>query len=138
MSYLDDVIDDALREHNISPMGSAGTARVCDALRSLLAPNNTPAAEPAALQQLLIRFQQGGYAEAFRSWMGAGPNAPIEPDELGHVLGDKTVQELSGETGMPIQALLDELARLLPTVIDRLTPQGTLPDFKAHQPSSRA
>jgi len=138
MSHLDDVIDDALREHNISQMGSAGSARVGDALRSLLAPHHTPAAEPAALQDLLSHFQQGGFEEVFRSWMGPGSNEPIEPDQLGHVLGDKSVHELSDQTGMPPQALLDELACLLPTVIDRLTPQGSLPEFKAPQPGSRA
>jgi uncharacterized protein YidB (DUF937 family) len=29
---------------------------------------------------------------------------------------------------MPRHAFLDELARVLPTVIDRLTPQGRLPN----------
>jgi uncharacterized protein YidB (DUF937 family) len=137
MCHVDDVIDDAPREHNISQVASAGSAGVCDALRSLLAPHNTPAAELAALQELLPHFQQGGFEEVFRSWIGPRSNAPIEPDQLGNILGGKTVHELSGQTGMPPQALLDELARLLPTVIDRLTPQGSLLNFKGPQPGSR-
>jgi len=83
------------------------------------------------LQELLSHFQQGGYEEIFRSWIGSGPNASIEPDQLFKALGNQMVGELSSQTGMPRHALLDELARVLPTVIDRLTPQGRLPDVAA-------
>ena len=128
MSHLTNVIDDAMREHHISQMGSTGTSRFSNALRSLLAPHSTPAAEPVAFQELASHFQQGGYEEVFRSWIGPGANEPIEPDQLGHALGTERVDQLSRQTGMSRHALLDELARVLPTVIDRLTPQGRLPD----------
>jgi len=128
MSHLTNVIDDAMREHHISQMGSTGTSRFSNALRSLLAPHSTPAAEPVAFQELASHFQQGGFEEVFRSWIGPGANQPIERDQLGHALGTERVDQLSRQTGMSRHALLDELARVLPTVIDRLTPQGRLPD----------
>ena len=128
MSHLTNVIDDAMREHHISQLGSTGTSRFSNALRSLLAPHGTRAAEPVALQELASHFQQGGFEEVFRSWIGPGANQPIERDQLGHALGTEKVDELSRQTGMPRHAFLDELARVLPTVIDRLTPQGRLPN----------
>ena len=135
MSVLNDVIGAALREHNVAQVGSAGTSPLVDALRSLLAPRSTAAgatpdetqAEPDALRQLLERFQQGGYADVIRSWIGTGPNQPIEPHQLGQALGSDKVDELAAQTGLPHETLLQQLARLLPTVIDRLSPQGRLP-----------
>jgi hypothetical protein len=52
----------ALREHNLSQVGSAGTSPLADVLRSLLAPRTADAApdqahvEPDAFHQLLARF----------------------------------------------------------------------------------
>ena len=136
MSILNDVINAALRNHDISQVGGAGSARLVDALRSLLAPKSSDAGtppdqahlEPDALKQLFSRFEQSGYADIIRSWIGSGQNHPIEPHQLKEALGSQKVEELSRETGLPHNALLDELVRLLPTVIDRLTPQGQMPD----------
>jgi uncharacterized protein YidB (DUF937 family) len=42
-------------------------------------------------------------------------------------LGPETVDGLSRETGLPRDDLLAQLSRLLPEVIDKLTPNGKLP-----------
>jgi len=139
MSLLNDVINAALREHNVPQVGSTGTTQIIDALRSLLAPTSTSTGKPPdathvesdALQQLVARFEESGYANIVRSWIGAGANQPIEPHRFGDALGQSKVDELTRKTGVPRQTLLDELARLLPTVIDRLTPDGRLPQASA-------
>jgi uncharacterized protein YidB (DUF937 family) len=138
MSFLNDMIQSALRDHNVPQLGSTGTSPLADTLRSLLSPKTVEAGaapddthlEPAALQQLLARFEQGGFADLVRSWVGNGRNAPIEPQQVGQALGPQTVNDLSRNTGLPRDNLLGELARLLPSVIDRLTPQGKLPDAR--------
>jgi uncharacterized protein YidB (DUF937 family) len=135
MSILNDVIGAALRDHNVPQIGSTGTSPLAEALRSLLAPRSTEAGatpdnthvEPDALQQLIARFQQGGFAEIIQSWIGAGANQPINPQQVRQALGPDKVNELSIQTGLPHETLLAELSRLLPSVIDRLTPQGKLP-----------
>ena len=135
MSILNDVINAALRDKNVSQVGAAGTSPLAEALRSLLAPRSTQAGAPAdaahvepdALHQLLAGFQQGGLADIVQSWIGMGQNRPIDPQQVRQALGQSKVDELSTQTGLPHETLLSELARLLPTVIDRLTPQGALP-----------
>jgi uncharacterized protein YidB (DUF937 family) len=135
MSVLNDVVSAALRDHNVSQMGSTGTSPLAAALRSLLAPRSVEAGrapddthvEPDALQQLIARFQQGGLAEIIQSWIGTGQNEPIDPQQVRQALGQDKIEELSNQTGLPHETLLSELARLLPSVIDRLTPQGRLP-----------
>jgi uncharacterized protein YidB (DUF937 family) len=82
----------------------------------------------SGLGGLLERFQQNGRGDVFNSWVGAGPNQPIEPDELRSALGDDAVEELSRETGLGREDLLSQLSAVLPQVVDGLTPEGRLPD----------
>ena len=76
---------------------------------------------------LVERFRQGGLEEIIKSWIGTGSNKPISANQLHQALGPETVDGLSRETGLPRDDLLSQLSRLLPEVIDKLTPNGKLP-----------
>jgi uncharacterized protein YidB (DUF937 family) len=76
---------------------------------------------------LVERFRQGGLEEVIKSWIGTGPNKPISTGQLHQALGPETVDGLSRETGLPRDDLLSQLSRLLPEVVDKLTPNGKLP-----------
>lgn len=80
-----------------------------------------------ALGQVVSHMQQRGYGNQVNSWVGPGHNEPIAPDQLADALGDDTVHELEQETGMPRQALLSELAQVLPQAVHEATPAGRLP-----------
>jgi uncharacterized protein YidB (DUF937 family) len=76
---------------------------------------------------LVERFRRDGFEEVIKSWIGTGPNKPISPNQLHQTLGPETIDGLSRETGIPRDDLLSQLSRLLPEVIDKLTPIGKLP-----------
>jgi uncharacterized protein YidB (DUF937 family) len=76
---------------------------------------------------LVERFRQGGLEEIIKSWIGTGANKPITPNQLQQALGPETVDGLQRETGLPREDLLAQLSRLLPEVIDKLSPTGKLP-----------
>ena len=80
------------------------------------------------LGSLIERFNQSGQGDVIGSWIGTGQNRPIAPRELESALGDDTIETLARETGMPREELLSELSDTLPDVVDRLTPEGRLPD----------
>jgi len=80
------------------------------------------------LGELVEKFRQGGLEDVIKSWIGTGPNKLIAPDQLQHALGPDTVTSLERETAMPRDDLLAQLSRLLPEVIDKLTPNGQLPN----------
>ena len=80
------------------------------------------------LEELLQRFQQNGYGGIVNSWIGTGQNRPIAPDQLQQALSPETVDELSQQTGVPRHEVLSELSQALPTMVDRFTPQGRIPD----------
>ena len=80
------------------------------------------------LGSLIERFSQSGRGDVIGSWIGTGQNQAIGPHELHEALGDDTVETLARETGMPREELLSELSETLPDVVDRLTPEGRVPD----------
>jgi uncharacterized protein YidB (DUF937 family) len=86
------------------------------------------AAMSGGLGELLQRFQQNGYGDIVNSWIGTGPNRQIAPDQLHQALSPETVDELSQQTGVPRHQVLSELSQALPTMVDRLTPEGRIPD----------
>ncbi len=130
MGLLDQVIRSALGSGAYS-----GQSPIAMALMALLASRamagrpgeQTPAGNIGGLGGLLDRFREGGYEDIINSWIGAGANKPISPNELHGALGGETVDELSRQTGIGHHDLLSQLSKLLPAVVDKLTPNGQLP-----------
>ena len=73
------------------------------------------------------KFRQGGFEDIIKSWIGTGTNKHISPGQLHQALGPETVEDLSRSAGIPQDDLLSQLSRLLPDIIDKLTPEGKLP-----------
>ena len=152
MGLLDDVLGSAVPGGNLAKplvLGLAallGARAVGGGLGNLLGgagptaqiPPAAPPAQPASPSQsqgglfgglsgLLQSFQQGGHGEVMNSWIGPGQNQPIAPDQLHQALGPDAVNNLSRLTGLPADQLVSELSRVLPGVVDKLTPQGRMP-----------
>jgi uncharacterized protein YidB (DUF937 family) len=81
----------------------------------------------SGLKDLLDRFRQSGHEDKAQSWVSAGANKPIAPQELEQALGEERLQWLTEQTGMPRDELLRGLSGELPDAIDKLTPEGRLP-----------
>jgi uncharacterized protein YidB (DUF937 family) len=79
------------------------------------------------LGDLISKFEKAGHRNTIDSWIGRGPNQPIQPGQLQNTLGQTTISELARQAGISEQELLDHLARSLPGAVDKLTPQGRLP-----------
>jgi uncharacterized protein YidB (DUF937 family) len=87
-----------------------------------------------ALGGLISHLQQKGYGQQVNSWVQHGENQPLAPAQLAEALGDDTVQQLQDQTGMPRDALLTDLSRVLPQAVDEATPQGRPPsDTELHE-----
>jgi uncharacterized protein YidB (DUF937 family) len=76
---------------------------------------------------LLNRFQESGHGDVMKSWIGTGQNRPIAPPQLGSALGSDIVKSLAQRSGLPEQELMAQLSQILPSVVDKLTPNGRLP-----------
>ena len=104
-------------------MGGAGADT-----RTMPDQDQAHAAMSGGLGELLQRFQQSGYGDIVNSWIGTGSNRAVAPDQLNQALSPETVDELSQQTGVPRHEVLSELSQALPTMVDRLTPEGRIPD----------
>ncbi|MBV9653313.1 MAG: DUF937 domain-containing protein [Acetobacteraceae bacterium] len=88
----------------------------------------------SGLGGLLGRLQQAGHGEVANSWVGTGENAPIQPGQLGSALGQQNVSDLARQAGVSEQELLAQLSKVLPNLVNNLTPEGRLPT--AHEVSA--
>ena len=84
--------------------------------------------DEGGLDALIGKLQGSGLGGQVDSWVGGGPNEPIDPQQLGAALGDDEVQRLSAKSGIDIASLLPLLAAFLPQIINMLTPQGKVPE----------
>lgn len=79
------------------------------------------------LAGLMQVFQQNGLGEQMRSWISTGQNLPISPEQIKAALGSGQLGQIAGQLGMNESQAAGGLADLLPQVIDKLTPNGQLP-----------
>jgi uncharacterized protein YidB (DUF937 family) len=79
------------------------------------------------LAGLAEMFQQKGAGDLMSSWIGTGQNMPISGDQLSGILGSEQIGSIASQLGMSQSETSGALADLLPQVIDRLTPQGQMP-----------
>ncbi len=80
------------------------------------------------LNGLVSQFASKGLGDVIGSWVGTGKNLPISRDQLKGVLGDDTIKNLASKLGMDSNALLGQLSNLLPQAVDKLTPDGKVPE----------
>jgi uncharacterized protein YidB (DUF937 family) len=79
------------------------------------------------LQGVVSEFERNGLGATVNSWVGAGPNQTISPDEVHRALGPDLLQQLSEKSGLSVQDLTQKLSQVLPQTVDRLTPDGAIP-----------
>ena len=136
MGLLDQVIGAALGSRGEPALGQASSTQqaqdpIAAILASLLAPRPAAAArqeQAGGLDALIDKFKKNGFEDVINSWIGTGQNQAISPTQLREALGQKTVNDLSRQAGAPQDDLLSQLSKYLPGVIDKLTPNGQLPN----------
>ena len=79
------------------------------------------------LTDLVQKFQNAGQGPAVNSWVGSGPNQPVQPAQVGQALGQQTISDLARQAGVSEQDILNQLAQALPGLVNNLTPNGRLP-----------
>ena len=84
--------------------------------------------QPGGLGGLVQSFQQGGLGEIVNSWVSTGENLPVSPEQLQAVLGGGQLQDIAAQLGMSPEQATGGLADLLPQMVDKLTPNGQLPE----------
>jgi len=85
-------------------------------------------AAQGGLPGLLDRFRDNGFDDAVRSWVSVGSNFILTPQDIERVLGPAGIEALAREANLGVRETATEVAVLLPQLVDKLTPQGHVPD----------
>jgi uncharacterized protein YidB (DUF937 family) len=80
---------------------------------------------------LLEQLQQAGFGEQANSWVGRGSNKPISPDAMTQIFGRDGLEQISRQAGISEDEASQGLSQLLPEVVDRMTPEGEVPEADA-------
>jgi len=84
--------------------------------------------ETGGLDGLMQSFNQQDLGDIISSWVGTGNNAAITPDQVQEVLGSDVIRQLAEKSGVSVEAAKAELSELLPGLIDKVTPEGKIPE----------
>jgi uncharacterized protein YidB (DUF937 family) len=80
------------------------------------------------LGDLMKQLQQNGLGDQADSWVSNGPNKQVSPGDLANALGADDIEQLSAQSGLSRDDLLQGLSQYLPDVVNHLTPDGRLPN----------
>jgi len=80
------------------------------------------------LTGLLGKFQSAGLKDQADSWVSTGDNQPITADHVTQALGDEEIARVANEAGVSKEEAAGGLAHLLPQLVDKVTPDGQVPD----------
>jgi uncharacterized protein YidB (DUF937 family) len=83
--------------------------------------------QPGGLQGLVQNFHDQGMGGLVSSWISTGQNQPISADHVHQALGSDQVNALAAKAGISPDAAGPAIAMLLPTIVDKLTPNGQVP-----------
>ncbi|MCS6296169.1 MAG: DUF937 domain-containing protein [Nitrospira sp.] len=118
---------DQLGQAAAGMVGQTGNQNpLLQAVVGLLAQNSSV----GGLGGLIQAFQKNGLGDIVNSWVSTGKNLPISPEQIQQGLGGDLLKQLASQVGVSTEAAGGQLASLLPGLIDKLTPDGKMPDSK--------
>jgi uncharacterized protein YidB (DUF937 family) len=83
--------------------------------------------QSGGLQGLLEGFKQKGLGDVVSSWISTGKNQPVSPNQVQQALGQGQIQQIAQKLGLDSSLVSQGLSKILPQVVDKLTPTGSLP-----------
>jgi uncharacterized protein YidB (DUF937 family) len=87
--------------------------------------------EAGGVNGLAQQFQQKGLDGVIAGWIGNGANPPITGQQVVQAIGQDKVTEIASKVGLSEQQVADGISKLLPVMINHLTPEGTAPPATA-------
>ncbi len=86
----------------------------------------TNAIDEYGLDAVLEKFKASGLDDKVQSWISKGKNAALSPDEVKGALGSE-LDSVAAKAGVAKDQAADGIAKALPELVDKLTPDGVVP-----------
>jgi uncharacterized protein YidB (DUF937 family) len=102
---------------------SGGISQIAQLLGA--ATSNSQGGSP--LNAILGMFQNSGLAEQAQSWVSTGQNLPVSGEQVQQALGSDVVQAFAKQANIDPSQAANQLADVLPEIINTVTPNGQVP-----------
>jgi uncharacterized protein YidB (DUF937 family) len=83
------------------------------------------------LSSLVEKFKEHGFDDVINSWIGHGPNQLVSADAIHKVIGPEAIEALAQKAGLAPGQATALLAKILPALVDKMTPNGKIEDAPA-------
>ena len=83
---------------------------------------------PGGLSGLVQQFHDKGLGDVVTSWVGTGQNLSITAEQIQTVLSNEHVTAFAEKAGISPEVASAKIAELLPSIVDKLTPNGQVPE----------
>jgi len=124
---LEDVLGGLLGGGQSGSPGTAASGMNMSAVAAALGPLLAKLLKGGGLSKMMQGAQASGLSAQADSWVGTGANASVSSHEVRGVVGDDAVSELAQNAGISDDQAADVLAKVVPQVVNGLTPDGKLP-----------
>lgn len=119
MALFDSVISDAQAKFNLGDKAE----RLLSAILALMTNDAR-----GGLRRFLDKFGAAGLGDTAASWINSGANTEISGEQLESALGVDMLKIISSQSGLDAQTATSATAFMIPRIVDKLTPNGELPD----------
>lgn len=103
--------------------GGEGEGGLMDQVLNLI---NDP--QSGGLSGLVEKFNSSGLGDVISSWISTGENQAVTGEQIEQTLGSDKIQAIAEKLGISGTDASEKLAALLPQIVDKLTPDGTIPE----------
>lgn len=76
---------------------------------------------------LVSSFNNAGFGDVMKSWIGSGQNLPVSASQVSQAIGPDQLTQIAAKLGIDPAHAGGLLSQVLPHVVDQLTPQGQMP-----------
>jgi len=105
----------------------SGSGAILGALLGALGSGSGRGSGGNPLGGLLDMLTKSGLVDQKDSWVGTGQNQSVTGAQIQQALPDETLRKVAEQAGVTPEEAASDLARTLPQAVDKLTPEGQLP-----------
>ena len=110
--------------------GDQGTQGGVSSLTTMLSANG-------GIQGLVSKLSGSGAGQQVQSWIGHGENKPVSGAQVQQALDPDSLSKMAQQAGTTPDQVSEQVARVLPEVVDKATPQGEVPQQGGDDPLSK-
>jgi uncharacterized protein YidB (DUF937 family) len=99
--------------------GGSGLSALMPVLAGVLA--------SGGLSKIMGGLKANGLTSEAESWVGTGANKPVSGRQMEQAVGQEQMKEIAKQLGVSEEQAADAVAKALPEVVDKVSPDGKLP-----------